>query len=374
MKIINFGQQYEIYPDNLKTYDQLPAQTYRVAFHPMSGFSLVKTDALQHTESKIYGDHQRKIDKVMRTYNRSERSLGMIMSGDKGIGKTMSLQLLADAAHKENMPVILININDKGLVEFIDSIKQNVLIVFDEFEKTFDQSRSQSNSNSELTTQNDLLGLFDGMSPTKRLYAVTANQIRSLNDYLINRPGRFHYHFRYDYPSFDDVVEYLNDKVDENITNRDHEIQNAATFSLKVPLNYDMLRAIATELSFGESFKNAIQDLNIMNMQSSRYELYIELKDGTKITVEMSTDLFKPELMLSIDAYNHNNSHDLNGHIIADGKLITVEHGRFNVPVNAITAIDVTLHADDERHIQIKDIESVSFKTVNENTELKYLI
>ena len=49
----------------------------------------------------------------------------------------------------------------------------------------------------------------------KKLFLITCNEIRKLNDYLINRLSRFHYHFRFDYPSYKEIWEYLHDKLEE---------------------------------------------------------------------------------------------------------------------------------------------------------------
>ena len=75
----------------------------------------------------------------------------------------------------------------------------------------------------------------------KKLFLITCNEIRKLNDYLINRPGRFHYHFRFDYPSYEEIRENLQDKLEEKYYG---EIEGVVAFSRKVNFNYDCLRAI----------------------------------------------------------------------------------------------------------------------------------
>lgn len=90
---------------------------------------------------------------------------------------------------------------------------------------------------------------------------VTCNELYGLNDYLINRPGRFHYHFRFEYPSDSEIQEYLCDKLDRNYWS---QIDAVIAFSRKVDLNYDCLRSIAFELNTGNDFADAIKDLNMM--------------------------------------------------------------------------------------------------------------
>lgn len=264
MKVINYGQSYEIYPDDLKTFDSLPAKTYRINFDPMSGFSLSATNNYEKKEEKVYGNHEEKIKKVLASYKSFDRSLGIILSGDKGIGKSLFTQLLAEESIKNGMPVILVDRAIPGISRFIDSITQECLVLFDGFEKVF------SDKNEKGESQSALLGLFDGTSQQKRMYAITVNSLLNLNSFMVNRPGRFHYHFRFDYPTTEEVREFLSDKLDKKYHK---EIPKVELFSKKVPLNFDCLRSIAFELNAGESFQSAIKDLNIINVEPQAYEL-----------------------------------------------------------------------------------------------------
>ena len=90
----------------------------------------------------------------------------------------------------------------------------------------------------------------------KKLFIITCNSLDKLNDFLVNRPGRFHYHFRFGYPSVEDVQGYLMDKLDAAYRG---EISKVVLFSQKVALNYDCLRAIAFELNMGLPFEQAIR-------------------------------------------------------------------------------------------------------------------
>ena len=136
-----------------------------------------------------------------------------------------------------------------------ESIEQEVVVLFDEFDKTFDGIKVSENSAS---AQASMLSLFDGMSTGKKLFVITCNSLSGMNEYLLNRPGRFHYHFRFNYPTADEIREYLQDKLDKQYW---EEIDKVISFSQKVDLNYDCLRAIAFELNMGDKFENAIQDL-----------------------------------------------------------------------------------------------------------------
>lgn len=88
MKAISIGKRYEIHEDSLKAYDKLPVNTYTVRFDKMSGFYLEARSRLAVTE-KVYGIHPEKADKVLKAFSMFERSLGVILSGSKVIGKSL---------------------------------------------------------------------------------------------------------------------------------------------------------------------------------------------------------------------------------------------------------------------------------------------
>lgn len=106
---------------------------------------------------------------------------------------------------------------------------------------------------------------------------ITCNELRKLSEFLVNRPGRFHYHFRFEYPTPEEITEYMQDKLPKD---KWSEIPYAVSFSRKVKLNYDCLRAIVFELQTGSSFKDAIVDLNIVNLEREKYSVTLRYENG----------------------------------------------------------------------------------------------
>lgn len=283
MKVINTGNRYEIYQDDLQTFDELPAQFYTVRFNKMSGFSLQKYSGLEIKEDKIYGVHMSKVNKVLNAFPTFERNLGVILSGPKGIGKSLFAKKLSIEANKLGYPVIIVRDYIPGIADFIESIEQEVVVLFDEFDKTFAGKKDGQDPQSEMLT------LFDGVSYGKKMFIITCNNVRGLNDYFVNRPGRCHYHLRFGYPTPEEITEYMQDKIDEKYY---EEINNVIQFSRKVDLNYDCLRAIAYELNNGESFKEVIKDLNIVNTEKYKYTATLVMADGSIDTNTFTDDLF----------------------------------------------------------------------------------
>lgn len=294
MKAINIGTRYEIYDDALKTFDRLPAKTYVVRFAKMTGFFLEERPDLDVGE-KIYGVQPEKADKVLSAFSQFERNLGVILSGNKGIGKSLFARLLSSKAVNAGLPVIVVEKFIPGIAAYIESIEQEVVVLFDEFDKTFGGIKPGEN---EMDPQSGMLSLFDGISQGKKLFVITCNDLHKLNDYLVNRPGRFHYHFRFDYPTPAEIREYLHDKLG---TRYQSDIEKVVMFSKKVNLNYDCLRAIAFELQCGDPFEMAIQDLNIINTREEIYNITLHFSGGVTMTAKYQLDLFDVDGIESVD-------------------------------------------------------------------------
>lgn len=275
MHIVESGKRYRIFNNAITTYDQLPPKTYRVDYDPETRiFSLLETHDFEIPETKIYGQHLDKVKKVLNSMDKMNRNLGVILSGDKGIGKSLFSKCLGLKARKKGIPVILVNEYHEGIANFLEEIEQTVMILFDEYDKTFDEKKHNC--------QAEMLSLFDGVSAGKKLFVIKCNEIQSLSQYLINRPGRFHYHFRFLYPTADEIRDYMEDKLDKQYYD---EIENVIAFSVRMNLNYDCLRSIAFELNNGLKFQQAINDLNIIRIsQYKNIKIIVEFENQATLS------------------------------------------------------------------------------------------
>jgi len=323
MKVINTGNTYRIYDDTLKTFDQMPVRAYEVCFDMNSGFFLTGRDDVAVIE-KVYGVHMDKVKKVLSSFERVERNLGVILSGDKGIGKSLFAKLIGGIGIAKGYPLIIVNNYVPGIAGYLASIQQPVIVLFDEFDKTFNAGSKSGNTLSD--PQTEMLTLFDGLNTGKKLFVITCNDVYGLNDYMINRPGRFHYHFRFDYPDARGIREYLQDNIPESAYG---EIERVIEFAQKVNLNYDCLRSIAFELSSGISFDEAITDLNILSMSTPTYEIKYIFEDGKIIDTTASFDLFCNE---SIGTYGFDKNYEFNINFNPEDCTYDVETDMFMIP------------------------------------------
>lgn len=271
MNVIMCGNDARIYGDDVRTYKRIPAGTYDVCFGERIGYWLSRREDLAPNEQKIYGDTIYKVEKVLKTFGAVNRNLGVILSGNKGCGKSLFVRILAkEAIAKCGLPVIIVSNRIAGIQDFISSIQQECLVVFDEFEKIF------SHTESEHDPQDALLPMFDGMSNGKKLFVITCNDVKLLNDCLLNRPGRFHYHFEVGNPSPDEIRGYMQD----NLNPKFHEaIETIIRISSFADITYDFLRAIVFELNQGYSVQESMRDLNIACEEYEYFDVEAILND-----------------------------------------------------------------------------------------------
>ena len=279
MQVTNHGIDYRIIDGGTKFLESLPPKVYSIHFHKMMGYWLSERKELSVGDFKIYGNTPKRVEKVFRTFGMRDRNLGILLSGKKGMGKSVFMRHMAEESVRRGFPVIVVNENIPGIAEFISKIEQECVVLFDEFEKIF--LKDGESEDDQQGGQTQFLSLFDGMDSGKKLFVIAINDTYRLSEFFINRPGRFYYHFCFEYLEENEVREYCVD----NLKSKDVDtIDKLAVIAKFHDINYDILSAIVTELNNGYTLKESVNDLNIdINENQKYYDFEISI-DGIVLT------------------------------------------------------------------------------------------
>ena len=198
--------------DDLKLSKEVPVGVWKLSCAKFVGFYLEETE-IKLSHGKIYGDAQDIADHVAEAFEKNDpnKNLGVLFSGEKGLGKTLTTRLVLEKFYGKK-PIIIISEYINGMTDFISNFK-GCVVLMDEFEK-FTGGNTDSEDENSLTKQESLLSIFDGNTGCSgNLFLLTANNTYKLNENLKSRPGRMRYHYKFISENATVVRNYCNDNL-----------------------------------------------------------------------------------------------------------------------------------------------------------------
>ena len=268
VKFADDGTDLTLLPVSTVTTDDLQPGTYTFAFSQLRGIWLTHCASVPDIEMKVYGDTNYRVQKTMNAFKRRKGNTGVLLAGEPGMGKSVFVKLLAAEAKKLGMPVIIIKQDfGPGMIDILAKIHTECLVIMDEFEKIFSGNNDDAR-NGDVSSQNKLLSLMDGMDSNKKLFVASVNDTWRVSRFMLNRPGRFFYHFEFSNLNQGQITEYLSDRLADK-----SKLAYLVTSLIGHKINYDSLAAIVEEINAGMDPVETLQDLNLDRSAEKQYDV-----------------------------------------------------------------------------------------------------
>lgn len=250
------GTNYQI---NTTSATELPLGVYRLC-ESLSGPYLEFIGRQFQLPEKLYGMNRKFIDRVKRTYDSTEGNLGVLLNGIKGTGKTVTCEVIANELKKH---VIIIDRKIESLASFLNQLRLNAVLFFDEFEKSF-----------EGRAGTPLLAIMDGAlkSQYRRLFLMTTNTLH-IEDNMLQRPGRIRYVKSFGNLSAEAIEEILDDRL-ESIVYKSDVMEFVSGLEL---ITVDIVCSICEEVNLHDESPQEFADcFNVKKLQA-RFNVYKEV-------------------------------------------------------------------------------------------------
>lgn len=243
--------------------------------------------------NKIYGDVHRHVTRYFRTYERLKTNVGVMLLGQKGSGKTTTARCAIQTALQLGMPIIMVNtlIPGDALVYLMESIEQNCVVIFDEYDKTYGKTKTSEEDchKVEHEDQNQILRILDGsVGGGKKLFFIIGNDPAKISEFLINRPSRVRYTQTFSLLPLEVLLPYVKDNLKDCTEIQLLHFKKYRELSCGV-LNFDMMAALVDEMNhFPITLFEAVVEMfsQIKLNNNITYLAEVKQADGTTLDLE----------------------------------------------------------------------------------------
>jgi hypothetical protein len=247
---------------SLASQPKLEASTYRIVFDPEIGMGLVPCAGFS-LPKKVYGNYDNLADRYLKTFEDRPAGTGVLLTGEKGSGKTLLARKICIEAIKRGYPILILDRPYKGamLGPFLQALDCPAVVFVDEFEKVY----------AEQSDMDSLLTVMDGSLSSKKMYLLTSNSTNTISPYMSNRPGRVYYTKNYGNLDVQVAMEYIEDQLRNKAYKESLYI---AVDSLN-GLNFDSLTALVEDINRFNCAPS--ESLSHINLTSGKDQEYYEI-------------------------------------------------------------------------------------------------
>jgi SpoVK/Ycf46/Vps4 family AAA+-type ATPase len=246
--------------------DKLPVAIFKIAQTATGEIFLQKISDKFDMPAKLYGFESSFVKRSIKSFHSNEGNLGILLNGIKGTGKTVTAKMICNDI---NLPTIIITDPYPGLPDFINNLQQEVVVLFDEYEKMYKTLNDNDHS---------ILTVMDGVLDNgfKRLFLLTTNKL-SINENLLQRPGRILYNKTYG----DLELECIKEIVDDLLIKKERYDSVVKFISELEIITVDIVKAVINEVNIhDEDPMEFYQFFNVKKVEESYNVFQIIMQDG----------------------------------------------------------------------------------------------
>ena len=224
---------------------------------------------------KIYGLEEEFIEHVLKTYEHSAKNVGVLLNGLKGAGKTVTAKILAN---RSNLPIIVLNHNSMGLLNYFEDVEQPLCIFIDEFEKNINHNDSEKIA--------PILSFTDGTSVASKHLLIFTSNSKNISNFFIDRPSRIRYIKQYGNLPETTVKEILHDFL----INKEFAMDIVNWVKNFRALTIDMLMSIIGEVNTHNMSPKKFSSFFNADNEPNHYKLRVHITDPETLkTFEWNT-------------------------------------------------------------------------------------
>lgn len=246
---------------------------------------------------KVYGTYDRDANHMLGYFLNNKKSVGVLITGNTGSGKSLTCKLLCNKAIAKGFPVIMVNgmnIN-KDIIQYLSTL-DNCVIFLDEFGK--------------LTTRENQAILLQMLTDTnKRIFWLFANKSKyEIHQEFFNRTERIRYYLEYGKITKDVIIEYCKDNnVETNFVNL-----ILTKYNFLSEFSFDQLQGLISEHQYAPDID--IEEISrLLNFKGLATEYLIKVDDCNFDTddnrynikvLNTSVRMLEPEEKLTLELFN----------------------------------------------------------------------